>query len=70
LYLAYKVLSGNNNLTITETLGSGAFESNVYSGILINGRQQLNPSTAVWDGAYFLTYTSNDSDHHMFVTAN
>lgn len=70
LYLAYKVLSGNNNLTIAETTNGTTFSTNVYSNIKINGRQQLNPSTAVFGSYYYLTYASNDGDHHMYLTVN
>jgi hypothetical protein len=70
LYLAYKVLSGNNNLTIAETTNGTTFSTNVYSNIKINGRQQINPSTAVFGSYYYLTYASNDGDHHMYLTVN
>jgi hypothetical protein len=70
LYLAYKVLSGDNDLTIVESTNGVTLESNVYTGIQINGNQELNPSTTVFNDLYYLTHASNDSGHRMYLTNN
>jgi hypothetical protein len=70
LYLAYKDRSGNNDLTIAESTDGVTFESNVYTGIQINGNQQLNPSTTVFNSLFYLTHVSNDSGHRMYLTNN
>jgi len=70
LILAYKAYSGDNDLTIASAPDGATYTTNAYSGITINGNQELNPSAAVLGNVFYLAYTQNNSGHHMYVTNN
>jgi len=63
VYFFFKNYSNHDLIVLSPFGGFGD-----YSGIAINGNQQINPGATVFNGHYYVAYTQNNSGHHMYVT--
>lgn len=70
LYLNYENY-GNHGLAVVQVDHNGSSTSGTpYSNNQINGNQQINPSAAIFNGLYYVTYTANSGSHYMYLTHN
>jgi hypothetical protein len=61
---------GSHDLGLTATQTGASFTTGSYSGIEINGNQEINPSATIFDNLFYLAYTPNNSGHDMYWTRN